>query len=53
MFDGNQFGYIFKNVEDSILLDISSNIKIVDPEIIISAESKQIMDACKFTTING
>ena len=53
MFDGNQFGYIFKNVEDSIILDISSNIKIIDPEIIISIEDKQIMNACKFATING
>jgi len=53
VFDGNQFGYIFKNVEDSILLDISSNIKIIDAENLISIQEKQINEACGYTTILG
>jgi hypothetical protein len=53
VFDGNQFGYIFKNVEDSILLDISSNIKIIDAENIISIQEKNINEACEFTSILG
>lgn len=53
VFDGNQFGYIFKNVEDSILLDISSNIKIIDAEDIIAIQEKKINEACGFSSILG
>ncbi len=51
VFDGNKFGYIFKNIEDSILLDISSNIKIIDAEFLISTQSKRIKEACGYNAI--
>lgn len=51
VFDGNKFGYIFKNIEDSLLLDISSNIKIIDAQDIIELQNKKISDACGFTSI--
>lgn len=51
VFDGNSFWYIFKDIEDSILLDISSNIRMVDPEVLIETQWKKISEACNITTI--
>jgi hypothetical protein len=41
------FGYIFKNVEESVILDISSMIRIVDKNFISTNKSEQIKEVCK------
>ena len=51
LFDGTKFGYIFKNIEQSTLLDISSNIKFLDAINIMDIEEKQIKEACQFEEI--
>ena len=51
VFDGNSFGYILKDIEDSMLLDISSNIKMIDAEVLINTEWKKINKACGFKSI--
>lgn len=47
IFDWDMFGYIFKNVEESVILDISSMIRIVDKNFISTNKSEQIKEVCK------
>ncbi len=47
VFDGDMFGYIFKNIEDDTIIDISSMIRIIDKYFIISNKGQQIKDACQ------
>lgn len=51
VFDGNKFWYIFKDIDDSLLLDISSNIRMIDPELLIDTQWKEISKTCGFTKI--
>lgn len=46
IFDGIMFGYVFKNIEQETMLDISSMIRIIDKNFIISNKEKQIKEAC-------
>lgn len=46
VFDGNMFGYIFKNVDDSMILDMSSMIRIIDKNFISNNKQDQIKQAC-------
>jgi hypothetical protein len=48
-FDNNTFGYIFKNVDDAILLNISSMIRIVNKNFILSNKEKIIEQTCAKT----
>lgn len=47
VFDGEMFGYIFKNVDENMILDISSIIRIIDKDFIWSNKKDQIQKACK------
>lgn len=51
LFDENQFWYIFKNIEDWILLDVSSNIKIIDAWVIMEKQGNKINESCGFTKL--
>jgi hypothetical protein len=46
-FDGDTFGYIFKGIEDDVLLSISSMIRIVDKNFITKNKSDKIKENCK------
>lgn len=50
VFDGNIFGYMFKNVEDDTLLDISNMIRIVNKDFVLSNKQDIIYEQCKNQT---
>ena len=45
-FDGNLFGYIFKNIDDDMMLNISSMIRIVNKDFIIQNKMPIIQGKC-------
>ena len=46
VFDGNIFGYMFKNVEDTTILDISNMVKIVNKDFIVNNKKDLIYQTC-------
>lgn len=46
VFDGNIFGYMFKNVEDNMLLDLSNMVYIVNKDFIIKNKKDLIKEKC-------
>jgi len=49
VFDGNIFGYMFKNIADETVLDISTMVKIVNKDFVIANKKQLIKDKC----VNG
>lgn len=49
VFDGNIFGYMFKNIEDDILLDISNMVKIINKDFVLANKKDLIKKICHNT----
>ena len=47
MFDGNTFGYVFKNIDDETMLSISSMVNIVNKDFIIKNKLPVIQKECR------
>ncbi len=47
VFDGTMFWYIFKNIEEEMILNTSSIIRIVDKDFILDNKTKEIKQACQ------
>ncbi len=57
-FDGNQFGYLFKDISDDMILDLSNMFKIVNKDFIITNKLNLITSNCQndfsqFSTVNS
>ncbi len=46
-FDGNTYGYLFKNVEDDMILDISTMFRMVNKDFITNNKMAQIQSGCR------
>lgn len=46
VFDGNIFGYMFKNITDDTILDISDMVKIVNKDFIVENKGDLIKEKC-------
>ncbi|MCX6823399.1 MAG: hypothetical protein NTX91_05440 [candidate division SR1 bacterium] len=51
VFAGETFGYVFKNIDDDMMLNLSNMIKLVDENFILANKASQIKDACGATEI--
>jgi hypothetical protein len=47
VFDGNLYGYLFKNISDDMILDISTMFKIVNKKFIIDNKMNQVQEYCQ------
>ena len=47
VFDGNIFGYMFKNIEDDTILDISNMVKIVNKDFVVQNKKDIIKEKCR------
>lgn len=46
-FDNNMYGFLFKNISDDMLLDISNMFRIVNKQFIIENKMKSIQSSCQ------
>ena len=46
VFDGNIFWYMFKNIEDDMILDISNMVKIVNKDFVVENKKDLIKEKC-------
>ena len=46
-FNDDMFGYIFKNIDDETMLDLSSTIEIINKEFVLTNKKTVILDECQ------
>jgi hypothetical protein len=49
VFDGNIFGYMFKNIDDDTMLDVSTMVKVVNKDFVTEMKKELIKEHCKNT----